>query len=91
MSIAGIAFGMTGVLATTAAWTYFLSTYTALPEPLVSSPKISPEGTRYLRNRAAVLSDFAQGVSQGRLQKGRRISLSSTTGGRNDSIDVYDL
>ena len=91
MSIAGIVLGMTGVLATTAAWTYFLSTYTPLPEPLVSSPKISPEGTRYLRNRAAVLSDFAQGVSQGRLQKGRMISLSSTTGGRKDSIDVCDL
>ena len=42
MSIAGIVLGMTGVLATTAAWTYFLSTLLLHCRSLLYLPRRSP-------------------------------------------------
>ncbi|MBI2009495.1 DUF4190 domain-containing protein [Candidatus Saccharibacteria bacterium] len=88
MVIAGTALGAIGILGAAYFWALQYA-HSRLPQPSTSSTKLSAEQTRYLTNRAGMLDDFALGLNQARFEKDRVASLSSTTDGRQDSMDIY--
>lgn len=88
MSISGILLGIVGFIAALLVWTFLISSL-SLPKPMFSSPEISKGGIRYLKNYAAILSDFSQRSNEKRLGKGRFATYSSVSEGRKDSIKIY--
>lgn len=59
-----------------------------VPDPAITSPPITAEGLNYLKNTSQIIGELTKGVSEGRMKSDSTLSLSATTGGRTDNMDI---